>query len=715
MGLTNEENLKIKSNRNENKKFKKQIDKYINGNLPVQATLDVCSLPNVLVALGSRANKVIMTQSTLQNAINSEGIVKKGHTKGHNIPLETIETLPDQMRNPILICEGSQGNGNNSLVMITELKDRNDKTIIVPLSLDIRGSDSIVCKINSIYGKNNLQNYLQNAINNNKIIAINEEKANRLFTDIGCQSSKSTSAICFDNSIAYSMKSVKYPNEILQENTRSESKTMEENTPYNLISIEIGGDVYHYRDNSENSVRDTLQNYDKSDIKVNGEFTQNFERISEIEYAEYEQSSNPPRFSMEINADENSLKLFRGEQLYSLSLSETLNSPNGRSDTQAAENIQTSTISPEVLKEVISDLSAPPTQKIDMMVNPKFDYVISSDKFAEINAAVYGNENRQAELQSNEEIAATKEDIQMNENEQDNTKKKEEELDEATNELLHKIRYTDIAEVNAEVIENIENNSIEEYIQPQTNEEITEETDIISSLHQAADERNDGTAQNILGVCYYTGTTVALDEQKGIEYFEKAAEQENPSAMRNLAIVLETREPIDLKRSVELYQKSADKNDAFAQNNLGVCYLLGDGVDRNIRKALQYFEKAAKSGDDYAMVNLADLYATGNGVRKNDKKAYEFYLQAAEKGNADGLKAAADCLLNGIGVKQDSQQALNFYKMAAEKGDMEAQNAYDKLEAKLSPKKHEVSVDETQKDVGKAENKSTKKRDPHSL
>lgn len=42
------------------------------------------------------------------------------------------------------------------------------------------------------------------------VVAINEKKANELFTTIGYQLSKTTSAICFDSNISYTAVNVKY-------------------------------------------------------------------------------------------------------------------------------------------------------------------------------------------------------------------------------------------------------------------------------------------------------------------------------------------------------------------------------------------------------------------------------------------------------------------------------------------------------------------------
>ncbi len=77
----------------------------------------------------------------------------------------------------------------------------------MPIALDLRSVDSTVNKITSVYGKNNIFNYLNK--HSNQILAINKEKADKLFTTIGYQLSKTTSAIYFTNSIAYTMQNVK--------------------------------------------------------------------------------------------------------------------------------------------------------------------------------------------------------------------------------------------------------------------------------------------------------------------------------------------------------------------------------------------------------------------------------------------------------------------------------------------------------------------------
>ena len=64
----------------------------------------------------------------------------------------------------------------------------------------------------SLYGKRNLEDYIGNAFQNGKVRAVNIEEADKKFQSIGCQSPKEeTNIIDFDNSIAFTTVSVKYP------------------------------------------------------------------------------------------------------------------------------------------------------------------------------------------------------------------------------------------------------------------------------------------------------------------------------------------------------------------------------------------------------------------------------------------------------------------------------------------------------------------------
>ena len=203
---------KIQQNHSDDVRFAEQVDKFIEGKTQNYETLSLGATPNVLYLVGANANELTIKQNVLKNSMLDESLKLNGHFSGHNIPVETIKKLPDQIRNPILIL---QGHYPNTVVAVTELKNNDNNRIIVPIALDLKSVDNIVNKVSSIYGKDNINKYLSH--HQDQILAYNKEKTDRLHKDIGLQLPKLNTAICFDNSIAYTTKNVKTPEQFLQQ------------------------------------------------------------------------------------------------------------------------------------------------------------------------------------------------------------------------------------------------------------------------------------------------------------------------------------------------------------------------------------------------------------------------------------------------------------------------------------------------------------------
>jgi TPR repeat protein len=60
----------------------------------------------------------------------------------------------------------------------------------------------------------------------------------------------------------------------------------------------------------------------------------------------------------------------------------------------------------------------------------------------------------------------------------------------------------------------------------------------------------------------------------------------------------------DLVKAVEYFQKAADQNEIYAQNSLGIMHMNGKGVEKDMNKAVEYFQKAADQNDVTAINNL---------------------------------------------------------------------------------------------------------------
>lgn len=130
----------------------------------------------------------------------------------------------------------------------------------------------------------------------------------------------------------------------------------------------------------------------------------------------------------------------------------------------------------------------------------------------------------------------------------------------------------------------------------------------------------DPSAQNGLGVMYYTGEAVSKtpsgqilpnDPELAAGWFFRAAEQGYADAQFNLGLMYVNGEGVekDLAHAVELFKKAAEQGHVDAQNNLGAMYFTGEGVKRDEQKAISWFEKAAAQGNADAQANLDAIKA----------------------------------------------------------------------------------------------------------
>lgn len=195
---------KIRQNESENNVFRKQLDKYFSGAMPSHEVINVCSTPNLLKLFNSTAKKVVLNQKDLENAV-AVSKSNNNHTEGHEIAKEEIYKLSEAIRNPIMVLKGNDRN-KNSVVLITDLTNKNRENVFVPISLDRQNGK--ISNIATLYGKKNLSNYL--SVHISDILAINTKKADMLAdTEVQFFQSINDAVIRYDDSIAYTTQNVK--------------------------------------------------------------------------------------------------------------------------------------------------------------------------------------------------------------------------------------------------------------------------------------------------------------------------------------------------------------------------------------------------------------------------------------------------------------------------------------------------------------------------
>ncbi|CAD5116053.1 DgyrCDS4987 [Dimorphilus gyrociliatus] len=133
-----------------------------------------------------------------------------------------------------------------------------------------------------------------------------------------------------------------------------------------------------------------------------------------------------------------------------------------------------------------------------------------------------------------------------------------------------------------------------------------------------------------LGLAYELGHGVQKSVEKAVYYYEKAANDEHPSALHNLG-VLYIDNGLNLERGNELIAKAAEYGVAEAQTFVGVKHMRNG----NQTMAANLFKEAAKQENAEAQYYLGLCYDNGLGVEENKHLAIELFKKSSKNGNQE--------------------------------------------------------------------------------
>jgi TPR repeat protein len=142
--------------------------------------------------------------------------------------------------------------------------------------------------------------------------------------------------------------------------------------------------------------------------------------------------------------------------------------------------------------------------------------------------------------------------------------------------------------------------------------------------------------------------------------------------------------PHDYNQAATLLRRSALSGLAEAEYDYGVLCDKGLGVPRDSAEAARWYAKAAQQGHPPAALNLGYAYAEGLGVTRNLPDAAHWFRRAAEAGLVNAQFNLAYMFEQGAGVSKSVVDAYAWYSLAAEKGDQGAEEALQRVEAKMS-------------------------------
>ncbi|MBR0092195.1 MAG: sel1 repeat family protein [Lachnospiraceae bacterium] len=189
---------------------------------------------------------------------------------------------------------------------------------------------------------------------------------------------------------------------------------------------------------------------------------------------------------------------------------------------------------------------------------------------------------------------------------------------------------------------------------------------------QKAADKNHASAMGEIGWNYLNGYVGEADPALGEEWMNKAGESGDASSYFSLGNAYANGRfglPQDDERAVMYYQKAVDMGHWSAMNTLGLKYLGGDGVEQDSKRGVELLLRAGNNGGAVAYTNLGNYYYWGTVLDLDYEKAYEYFCKSAGMGDESGMYMMARLYAEGAGVEENPKAALAYSLMCVEAGD----------------------------------------------
>jgi TPR repeat protein len=194
-------------------------------------------------------------------------------------------------------------------------------------------------------------------------------------------------------------------------------------------------------------------------------------------------------------------------------------------------------------------------------------------------------------------------------------------------------------------------------------------------------KQGNSNAQFDIGSMYKNGRGVSPDRGKAIEWYSKAAAQDNQKAVSRLKL---------LEANEERFKKeliTAANGNMESQYKIGNMYTEGIGTNVDLAKAAENYELSAHQGYAKAEYKLGLIYNEGTGVSPNKKTAYKWFKQAADKNYPAAQYYLGKMYASGKGVKRNYAVSLEWYTKAVDGGFNQARSEMIDVSSKMNSSK----------------------------
>jgi TPR repeat protein len=175
-------------------------------------------------------------------------------------------------------------------------------------------------------------------------------------------------------------------------------------------------------------------------------------------------------------------------------------------------------------------------------------------------------------------------------------------------------------------------------------------------------------AQRIAGLMHLYGRGVSKDRQKALQLLELSANQGDAKAQFLLGDILikdcQKKCP-ELERALPLFHAAHKSGVPEATEALAKIYLMGIGVDRDVKQALPFIKAAADAGKVRSQRILGRMFADGDNVPESAELAVKWLEKAAKQGDQVAMSAVGLRYILGEGAARDMEKGVSWLWLSA--------------------------------------------------
>ena len=186
------------------KRIPKQIEKSMTGKMKPNEYIELGKTPEILKKYGMIEGEMLMPQGVVPKVAYpaeyrqalakgtgmSENQIKK--IQGHDLGFEVIRQIPEKMRNPMAILKSNTQEG--SIVVLTDMVDKYNQPIIVPIKVAKDGTTEIGNVVPSMYGRKGFCSFMEEQEKKGNILFMDKERIRNSSLNSGVQFPESFNA-----------------------------------------------------------------------------------------------------------------------------------------------------------------------------------------------------------------------------------------------------------------------------------------------------------------------------------------------------------------------------------------------------------------------------------------------------------------------------------------------------------------------------------------